>query len=42
MNDDKIMRNKWIIIDYDNGEICIELKLVCVRLKALYVYVGVG
>ena len=32
VNDDEIVQNKWIIIDYDNEEICIELKLVCVRL----------
>ena len=37
MNDRKIVQKKRVIIDYDNEEICIELKLVFVWLFAYYV-----
>ena len=39
MNDENIVQKEQLIIDYDNEEICIELKLVFVWLFAEYVCV---
>ena len=40
MNDENIVQKMQLIIDYDNEEICIELKLEFVWLSAVYVCGG--